>query len=215
MWPTGAGWNCGSRPKPANQRQPADPRSLAVSRTARARPPNPYCPPGSITLVALALLANRLTLWCFQQGLKLDRPRERLRELFGIGHADAAGERWLFERLDVVFKTAHLGRLTQLWLAPWLAQLAERQDHTRLSFYEAQRRILLPVAVLAPASLRAMGVARSASASCLETMSASGEIDSPYSPMISFNRSNSTLLPLDPSPIAMNILCSRVEPVMQ
>ena len=103
------------------------------------------------TTVALALLANRLTLWCFQQGLKLDRPRERLRELFGIGHADAAGERWLFERLDVVFKTAHLGRLTQLWLAPWLAQLAERHDHTRLSFYEAQRRILLPVADLAPA----------------------------------------------------------------
>jgi hypothetical protein len=61
MWPTGAGWNCGPRPKLANPRRPADPRSLAVSRTARARPTNPYCPPGSHTLVALALLANRLS----------------------------------------------------------------------------------------------------------------------------------------------------------
>ncbi len=99
----------------------------------------------------LTLLVTRLTLDCFQQGQGLQKPRDRLRELLGISRTDEAEQGWLFDRLDAVFRSGGLGRLTRLWLAPWQAQGAERHDHGRLSFYESQRRLLRSVADLAPA----------------------------------------------------------------
>ena len=100
---------------------------------------------------ALALLAQRLTLQCFQQGQGLSKARQHLLEQLGLQRGAATAERALLRQLEAVYAQGTVGALTHLWLVPWLAQLAEQHDHRRLTFYEQQRESLRPVADLAPA----------------------------------------------------------------
>jgi hypothetical protein len=100
---------------------------------------------------AAALLANRLTLQCFQQGWPLGRAAEDLRRLLIGDRPDGAGHRTLFRLMESAVATGLPGRLTQVWLYPRQAQGAEQHAHDRLAFYESQRAPLMAVADLAPA----------------------------------------------------------------
>jgi hypothetical protein len=100
---------------------------------------------------AAALLANRLTLQCFQRGWSLGRAAEDLHRLLIGDRPDGASQRDLFQLMESAVATGLPGRLTQVWLYPRQAQGAEQHAHDRLAHYESQRAPLMAVADLAPA----------------------------------------------------------------
>ena len=102
---------------------------------------------------AISLLAERCTLGCFQRGGHLADAEKTLSACLGTGPDNEAGERWLFETLDKALSQVQIGRLTQAWLYPWLAQGAEQYDHERMAYYESAWRGLGTITDWAPPSV--------------------------------------------------------------
>ncbi len=98
---------------------------------------------------ALATLTNRLTLRCYQSGLQLEEAETALRALLKVPWHDETAEQALLAKL--LRLEPDPWPLTQAWLKPLEALLAEAYDHGSLFDLEQARRQLDSAGIEMPA----------------------------------------------------------------